>query len=253
MQTIINGLLTHYEIVNPKAKNPVIILHGWGSSSSYWAPLTGKLPSDHVYYLIDLPSFGGTQNLQSSPDVPDYTDFVKSFIEKLKLKKITLVGHSFGGQITIDFSIKYPKVLNKIVLIAPAGIRHRTPITRMKIALTKTIKPLLKLVSPKIQKQILALYTPKDYQNANPHQRSVLNNILKYNLENSLRQITVPTHIIWGSEDHVIPYKGKFMADNIKNSRLHVIYGAGHLIHLSHPDKLVNILNPIITSSLRGT
>lgn len=248
MQTVVNGVLTNYLDINPKQKNTLVILHGWGSSISYWTPLSNLLSQKVRVILVDLPGFGSTSPLPNKPDVPEYTLFVKSLVEKLKLKNFILAGHSFGGQITLDYALKYPKDLKSIILIAPAAIRERSKFTQFKIKVTKIIKPIFSLIPSNSIEKFLGWYTPTDYSNANDLQRSVLNKIVVYNLKPFLHQVKVNTDIIWGSEDFVIPNTGKFLAENISNSCLHVIYGAGHLIHHTHLQKLAEILNKIIAT-----
>ncbi|MEK7524935.1 MAG: alpha/beta hydrolase [Patescibacteria group bacterium] len=249
MQTVINGVLTNYELVNPKARTPVIILHGWGSNSSYWTPLAKLLSDKYRYYLLDLPGFGGTRELAASSDIPEYTQFVKNFAQKLKLENLILVGHSFGGQITGDYSIKFGNDLKKIILIDPAIIRVRSLKTMLKIGATKIIKPLISLFPTPIKNSILSLYAPPEYVQANKYLRSVLRKILKYDLSHKLHLIKTPTEVIWGSDDHVIPYMGKFLVENIPTANLHVVYPAGHLPHLTHTNKLAAILNQILSEN----
>lgn len=253
MQTVVNGVLTNYEVVNPQGKSTLVILHGWGSALSYWLPLTKLLSPRTKIILVDLPGFGGTSPLPGKPDVPEYTQFTKSLIQKLGLKKIILAGHSFGGQIALDFALKYPSDLRSIILIAPAAIRERSKSAKIKIRIAKIIKPLFSLLPGGSFEKFLGWYTPKDYANSNEYQRQVLNNIVVYNLKPFLNQVKVITDIIWGSEDFVIPYMGKYLAENIRNSKLHVIYGANHLIHHTHPQKLADTINQIITSSYAQT
>lgn len=246
MQTVVNGVLTNYELVNPKAKTPVIILHGWGSNASYWMPLARLLSGKYRYHLLDLPGFGGTKELAKNSDIPEYTQFVKDFVDKQKLQKFTLAGHSFGGQVAGDFALNYPEKLTKLILIDAAIIRIRTMKTKLKIMITKAIKPLTMLLPPTARNKILSLYAPSEYVKANSYLRSVLHQILKYDLSEKIHLIKVKTDIVWGSDDHVIPYLGKRLVENIPNANLQVIYPAGHLPHLTHPAKLAAVLNQIL-------
>lgn len=249
MQTVINGVLTHYELVNPKAKTPVIILHGWGQNSSHWLPLAKKISDHFRLYLLDLPGFGATKNLPMNSDVPHYTEFINQFAAKMGLKKFFLSGHSFGGQVAGDFALRHPEKLIRLILIDPAVIRIRKFKTKIKIIISKVIKPLTKLLPISLVNKILALYTAQEYVHANEFQKSVLNQILKYNLGPKLHLIKTPTEVIWGSDDYVIPYMGKHLVENIENANLHVIYPAGHIPNLTHTDKLATLLNQIFTEN----
>ena len=220
MQTVINGVLTNYELINPKAKFPVVVLHGWGQNSGHWLPLAKKVSDRFRLYLLDLPGFGGTKNLADGSGIPEYVKFIKNFVTKNNLKRITLIGHSF--------------------------VRKRNLLTRLKILAAKIIKIPTLLLPNSLRKRILTLTASRDYAQANPYQRSVLKKILRQDIGAKVNLIKVPTEIIWGSDDHVIPYMGKFLVENIPTANLHVIYPAGHLPHLTHPAKLATVLNQIL-------
>ena len=242
MQTVIDGILTNYEAVNPKAKSSIVILHGWRQNASLWLPVAKLLPKNNSYYLLDLPGFGGTRDLAPNSDVPEYTTFVKDFTNKLKLKSFVLLGHSFGGQVACDFAIKYPKLVNRLVLVDAAVIRTRGLLTKAKILIAKIFKPIKRVgLISQIHEKIA-----HDYSHSNDYQKSVLRQIINYDLSPKLHLIKVPTEIIWGSEDKVIPYVGKYLVENISNARLHVIYGCDHSPHLTHPQKLADILCKIL-------
>lgn len=231
--------------MNRKAKSPVVILHGWRQNAALWLPLAKLLSKDHRYYLLDLPGFGGTRNLATNSDVPEYSDFVKNFTNKLKLKNIVLLGHSYGGQVACDFTIKYPKLVGHLILVDAAVIRRRTIKTILIQTIAKLFKPIMQIVPIGLISQIHGKIA-HDYSRSNDYQRSVFRQIIKYDLGPKLHLIKVPTEIIWGSEDKVIPYVGKYLVENIPNSRLHIIYGSGHSPQLTHPSKLAPVINKII-------
>ena len=246
MQTVINGVLTNYELINPKAKFPVVVLHGWGQNSGHWLPLAKKVSDRFRLYLLDLPGFGGTKNLADGSGIPEYVKFIKNFVTKNNLKRITLIGHSFGGQIAAEFALKFPELLNKSIFIDAAIVRKRNLLTRLKILAAKIIKIPTLFLPNSLREKILTLPASRDYAQANHYQRSVLKKILRQDIGAKVNLIKVPTEIIWGSDDHVIPYMGKFLVENIPTANLHVIYPAGHLPHLTHPAKLATVLNQIL-------
>ncbi|MFZ2202010.1 MAG: alpha/beta hydrolase [Microgenomates group bacterium] len=249
MQIVINGILTHYELINPKAETPVIVLHGWGQNSSHWLPLAKKISDQFRLYLLDLPGFGGTKNLAGGSGIPEYVKFVKNFAAKNNLKKITLVGHSFGGQIAAEFALKFPGLLNKTIFIDAAIVRKRKLLTGLKILAAKIIKLPTLFLPGSLREKILTFSTPKDYAQANPYQRSVLKKILRQDIGAKVHLIKIPTEIIWGSEDKEISYQGKFLVEAIPSASLHIIYGADHSPQLGQPNKLAAILNQIFSEN----
>jgi len=240
---IVNDLLTHYEKTG-KGKSVLLILPGWGHTTNQWEALSNLLLSNITVICLDLPSFGQTQSLQSTPGVPEYSQFVVAFIKKLKLKNITLLGHSFGGQIATDMVLHHPELVEHLIFISPANIRNTRVGVMPKIR--SVLKPLISVLPKSVVNYLFQKSASTDYLNSDISQRNVLNNILKQDYSSKLSRISTPTSIIWGSEDKEIPYMGKFLAEQIPNSKLYVLYGADHSPQLSSPEKLASIIDGII-------
>ncbi|EKD53255.1 MAG: alpha/beta hydrolase fold protein [uncultured bacterium] len=247
MQTVINGVRTHYEVFNPKKKNTIVILHGWGSSLTFWIPIAKQISPDIRVVLVDLPGFGSTGPIDATPDVPEYTDFIRHFAKKLKLHRFILAGHSFGGQITLDYAVKYPGDLASIILIAPVSIPEDKRLMDLKVKIADSIKPMMIYPQSKPLEQYVGWYSPEEYTNANEHQKKVLHKIISYNLKPSLNRISVPTEIIWGNLDAIVPNVGELLEKSIPHSHLHLIAGAGHLLNLTHTKELARIINRVVS------
>ena len=245
MQVVVNGVLTHYLLVNPGQKNTLLILHGWGQSSQFWQEILANIPENYTGLAVDLPAFGGTSPLPGKPQVSDYSEFVKNLIKKLELNNVFLLGHSFGGQIAVDFSLRYPQLLKHLTLLSPAAIRNDQP--SLKSRLARRVRPLVKKLSPQIYQYLLSLTASSDYFQSSEHQRELLKHILHLDFSDKISSIKTPTSIIWGTEDHVIPNRGKFLAENIPNSKLFVLYGSDHSPHINSPQKFLHYLSQILT------
>lgn len=244
MQIVLNGTLTNFLAVNPHQKQTLLILHGWSQSSLHWQTILDNLPPTVAGIALDLPSFGSTQPIPGNPGVPEYTDFVKNFITKQKLKNVILLGHSFGGQIAVDFSLRYSKLISHLILVSPACIRDSRPNQKSQIA--KKLKPLINAISPKIYDYLFSLIASKNYLNSTQVQRTVLNKILYQDYSKKLQDITVDTAVIWGDKDTTIENKSKFLVDTIPKSHLYVIYGANHSAQVSSPQKFISLLNHLL-------
>lgn len=246
MQLVVAGTLTHYEDLNPQQPDVVLVLPGWAHTSQHWLTVARLLPTTHRYILLDLPGFGQTQFIQGKLDVPQYADFVAHFIQKLKLKKPILLGHSFGGQIALYLALTEPKLISQLILLSPAGIRTKSRLTRARIGLLKLFKRFRALLPPALYNALLRRIASADYAAALGKQRQLLNHIVNFDLLPRLPEITVPTIILWGDQDRVIPYMGKLMAETLPHARLVVLYGAGHIPHLTHPELLAAELKNIL-------
>lgn len=102
---------------------PIVFLHGWGCDGSVFEPIANRLPNN-ASYLVDFSGFG-----QSSPppksgwDVINYASELKQFFVNNNIDKTTIVAHSFGCRVAMVFAANYPDKVDKLLLVAPAGLR----------------------------------------------------------------------------------------------------------------------------------
>jgi pimeloyl-ACP methyl ester carboxylesterase len=249
MQKIVDNTLTQFQTINPNQKNTLLILHGWGQSGSAWQAVAKTLPKNYQVILLDLPGFGSSEHLIGNPSVPEYTQFILKFIEKLNLKKPAVLGHSFGGQIAINLAANHPKLLSHLLLVSPAGIRNKSAKQKIKTNVFKKIKVLKKILPKSIVKLILKQVSSTDYYNASPQHKQILKQIVTQDLTQKLSNIKTKTTIIWGSEDKEIPFKGKIMTNLIPNSKLTVLYGQDHNPHLKDPTSLASVIKKALSQA----
>ena len=96
---------------------PLVLVHGWlGSSAFGFKHVIPGLAEHYQVIAPDLPGFGETEELKGKHTIETYVDFLRGFIEKKRLTKISLVGVSFGGAVCLRFAQKYPMYLEKLVL-----------------------------------------------------------------------------------------------------------------------------------------
>ncbi len=105
-------------------KETLLFIHGLANYIPVWKHQIKELSRHHRCIALDLPGNG----LSSGGNYPYtlffYAECVKLFADKLGLENIVLAGHSMGGQISVVLGLRYPELINKIILIAPAGIEY---------------------------------------------------------------------------------------------------------------------------------
>src|SRR3989344_6753590 len=102
-------------------QSSIYILHGWAYSKDRWNPFLSLLKSKGLNpYLLPIP--GLTDKIDKPWNIDDYVKWLLGKIEKEE--KIILIGHSNGGRIALNFSIKYLEKVAKLILIDSAGIYH---------------------------------------------------------------------------------------------------------------------------------
>lgn len=247
MQVVIDEVLTSYQTINPKAKKACVVLHGWAHKGEMWRNVCEDLDKNYRYYLLDLPGFGGSEFLKKKEtDVDDYSDFVKKFMRKTRIKKAVFLGHSFGGQIATDMAIKEKGLVKALMLVAPASIRKRTLKQKVKVCVFSGFSFLKKIIPPVLLDKIYKLISTSDYHKASDKHKEILKKITRYDQSRRIGEIECPSLIIWGERDRSIPFMGKFLVEKIKKSRLRVIYGAGHNLHLEKAEELGLIINKFL-------
>lgn len=224
------------------AGEPILILHGWGSSSDSLDEVR-KVLSNNGYRVItpDLPGFGKSGTPTFAWTLDDYVDWTADLVESVQIKDFSLMGHSFGGRVSIKFATKYPEVLKNLVLEDPAGIKISQSLkTQIIIALAELGNLLFKAKFLRKLKEffrdlLFSFIKKRDYVQANSLMKQVMKNALSDDLAPILPLVKTKTLVIWGSEDKVVPIKySKVYVDNIKNSHLEVFQGAGHSPHATN-------------------
>ena len=157
---------------------------------------------------------------------------VISLCEKLGIKRWNLIGHSFGGRISIIIAVLCKQETNKLVLVDSAGLKPR-----------RSLKYYFKGVKYKIKKRLgidVSGYGSADYRKLSSNMKKVFVNVVNIYLDEFLPFIKQPTLILFGMNDKETPvYMAKKFKSKIKNSKLILFENAGHFCFL---DKKIEFL-----------
>src|SRR5688572_11610820 len=104
--------------------DPILFIHGLGGNLSHWLKQVEGLSSNYHCIAIDLPGYGHSDKEVKTEknQLSFYADVLHDFIRKKGLQKVTLAGHSMGGQVAMIIAHQYPGIVSKLVLAAPAGL-----------------------------------------------------------------------------------------------------------------------------------
>lgn len=241
MDAVVNGIRVNY--VMEGQGETVLLLHGWGSSLEPYRALMDQLKEKYRVVALDFPGFGGSDEPDGPWDVDGFVDFTLAFIETLQVKKLSLVGHSFGGRVIIKMANReLPFEISKITLIGSAGIK---PPKSNKKSFRQTVfkagkwflslKPVAKLW-PEALEKLRVKFGSADYAAATPLMRQCLVKAINEDLTHLLPGIKAPTLLIWGENDTATPLAdGKLMEKSIPDAGLAVIPGVGHYCFLENP------------------
>lgn len=237
MEALISGLKINYKILGEG--RPFLILHGWGSKSDKWEKTAVFLSRKGFKTIIpDLPGFGKSEMAESAWTLDDYCDFVKKFAEFLKLDKFYLLGHSFGGAVSVKFCLKHSQKVEKLYLVASSCVRKKNIKKRILLAISKIFKVFSFI--PLFRKAFYKFIVRKsDYIYTKGVMKETFLKIVKEDLSPFLSSVKTPAVIIWGDKDDVIPIEDiRIMNREIKNSKLIIIPDATHNVEQEMPDIL---------------
>lgn len=233
----------------------LLILPGWGGTIESWKNFINLAQKDFQVICLELPCFGAQSCPKEVWGVENYADFVKQKIQDLNLIKPAILGHSFGGQIAAYLAAAWPESISRLILCGASAIRPEQNFKRFifgwlaKVGKAFFSLPLIKNFSAPAQKYLYKLADSPDYGQASGIKREIFKKIIRQDLTDELKAIKTPTLIIWGTADSYVPLAtGKKIAKFINGSKLEIIAGGKHGLHLQMPEKLYSIVKNFLNS-----
>ena len=228
-ETIVtHGLPIRYYCAGRRG-SPMILIHGLGGSAENWATLILLLSEAYLVYAPDLPGFRKTPLAPEGVTISTHTLYMERFLDALGYPRVTLVGNSFGGWIATRFAVAHPERVDHLYLLNSAGLQREgahSPYTPDRKAAHRAAKEVWGYPFP-VPRFVL------DAMIRNSQQPAYAGFIKGYDpaeeLDDVLSQIRVPTTIIWGEDDRLLPITcaHDFHA-GIPNSELLLLPGVGH-------------------------
>jgi pimeloyl-ACP methyl ester carboxylesterase len=234
------------------AGEPILLLHGWGSSGESFAGVAEALEDEFALHAVDLPGFGWSAPPPAAWASSDYAAHVDRFMEVAGLPSAHVLGHSFGGRVAIGLAARFPQRVRKLVLVASAGIRPgRTAGYYFRVAVAKAAG---RAFSPalwgrrgeRLREAAIARVGSRDYLRAG-RLRPTFVKVVNEDVRPCLPRIEAPTLIVWGSADREIPEAAaRIMARGIRGARLEILDGAGHFPFLERPDQFAGLVRAFL-------
>ena len=244
MQIVYKNTNINYVFYDNKSDINLIYLHGWGQNIEMMMPIAKPFIDKYNVLVIDLPGFGLSDEPEEVWDLYEYADMVNFIAKKLKMNNPILIGHSFGGKISICYALKYKT--NKLVLLAsPYDKKITKPTFKMK--LFKFIKktPVLRLFTNYAKRHMGSI----DYRNASDKMRGVLVRHVNLDLKEEVKKIKCPTLLIWGTNDEAVDYEDAVVLEKlIPNCGLVTYEGCTHYAYLERLGQTISVLKSFIGS-----
>jgi pimeloyl-ACP methyl ester carboxylesterase len=241
---------------------PIVALHGFGGTSYTWHAIRSELSDGHTVHALDLKGFGASPKPRDGRySVHDQAALILKYIADHHLTGITLIGHSFGGGVALATAVELeeqqPGVLSKLVLIDAASYEQNLPwfidslrwpiigpISQHLVSSRKQVKMVLDFSyydKTRITKEQIETYSaPLRMPGGKYALRETAKQIVPKDIDDLSRRyahISVPTLILWGANDNVVPIaNGVRLTQAIPHATLVTIDKCGHIPHEELPD-----------------
>jgi pimeloyl-ACP methyl ester carboxylesterase len=263
----VEGRATGY--LTAGAGPPILLLHGVGTSAREWSWVLPGLARNHLVYAIDLPGYGG------SVEPPDYApaftaNFISSFLDAVGVERVAVIGNSFGGLTAMHLALSEPERVSALVLSDSAGFGRAVnpalaaatlpgaggaakvlPKTRLVASQRALGRALLLFARPWrippgwLEEQYQLAQTPNFMEATLESIRAVVDPAGQREvLLDQLPSLRMPTLVVWGTRDKVIPYwHANAAVKRLDKGTLVSIPGCGHLPHVEQARRFVSALD----------
>jgi abhydrolase domain-containing protein 6 len=243
----LGGVAMHYYCAGRRG-TPIVLIHGLGSSAEIWAALMPLLCKEYLVYAPDLPGFGKTPMAPEGTNISTHVLYLERFLDALGYPRVTLVGNSLGGWIATRFAVEYPERVEKLYLLNSAGLRREnmhSPYAVDRVSAQHNLEYVLGFSWP-IPRFVL------DAVVRNSQTPAYASFIRSYDpreeLDAVLADVRVPTTIIWGEDDRLLPVTcARDLHSGIANSKLVLLPHVGHMPQIQAPVKVARIILENVT------
>ena len=255
----------------------VLLLHGMACDHTTWSPVIAKLAENHTVIAPDLLGHGQSAKPRADYSIAGYANGMRDLLTVLGVDKVTVVGHSLGGGVAMQFAYQFPERTERLILVAPGGIGPEVTALIRAVTLPGFYRVMGLLTLPGLRHTItgglraasrLSHPAASDLDEIaamvealrDPPTRLALRHVVRACIDIRGQIITMvdrayltselPMCVIWGSDDPVIPSKH---ADTVREvaqtARVELVEGAGHFPHKADPDTFVSTVTEFIATT----
>lgn len=249
----INGNNIRY-LESGNSEKTIVLVHGLGASAERYEFVIPEFSEHYRVIVPDLIGFGYSDKPLVDYTTEFFSDFLSSFLQKLNLNKINIIGSSLGGHITAKYASTHSDSIDHLVLVSPSGImKSSTPALDAYVMaalypdleVAKNAFQMMAGGTRQVNQKVIEDFVKRmKLPNAKMAFMSTLLGLKNSELiTNSLKKISVPTLIIWGEHDPVIPikYADDFVA-SIQDCRFYMMDNSGHTPYVDDPKRFAQLV-----------
>lgn len=259
---------------------PLLLLHGLGASSSVWHLVTPRLARRHRVIAPDLPGSGWSEAPPPGSLATGWlTRTMNAFTRAVGAEGAALTGHSLAGGVSVMMALEEPGLYSSLALVAPAGLGRQLPLA-LRVQALPAVGQVLSLLTPLVfralgparleglMRRLVARDGDADavlpllreagatygrraavraYHEVLRETATVRGQRPRYQISHRLRELRLPTLVVWGAVDNVLPIsQGRRACDACGALELRVMPGCGHVPQLEEPEAFLTILEEFI-------
>ncbi len=257
----------------------ILLIHGIGDNSTTWDTVQTKLAQRFTVIAPDLLGHGKSDKPRADYSVAAYANGMRDLLSVLDIERVTVVGHSLGGGVAMQFAYQFPQLVDRLILVGAGGVTKDVnialriasmPMGSEALALLRLplVLPVLKVAGniggallgrtaighdlPNVVRILNDLPEPTASSAFARTLRAVVDwrGQVVTMLDRCYLTESVPVQLIWGSNDSVIPVSHALMAHSaMPGSQLEIFEGSGHFPFHDDPDRFVKIVQKFIEST----
>ncbi|WLW50890.1 alpha/beta fold hydrolase [Streptomyces sp. YU58] len=256
----------------------LVLIHGIGDSSRTWAELIPDLARSHTVIAPDLLGHGSSDKPRADYSVAAYANGVRDLLTTLGIESATLVGHSLGGGVAMQFAYQFPERTERLILVGAGGVGRevnpvlrlvslpgahlmlsclRLPGMRLQVGLAAHLMKLLDTDLGQDAAELLTLVDALPDETSRNAFIRTLRAVVDWRgqvvtmLDRCYLTEGMPTMLLWGDRDSVVPVRHAYGAhEAMPGSRLEIFEGAGHFPFHSDPDRFVSLVEDFTATTV---
>jgi pimeloyl-ACP methyl ester carboxylesterase len=255
----------------------LLLLHGLGCDHTTWAPVMESLARTHTVIAPDLLGHGESDKPRADYSLGGYANGMRDLLTMLGIDAVTVVGHSFGGGVAMQFAYQFPERTERLVLVASGGLGpevspairvittpgfHQVMAVLAAPGVRHVATTAMRLLAGSGVRQARDLAEVADIYDSfkDPRTRAAIRHVTRAVVDWKGQIVTMadraylteamPMCVVWGADDMVIPVAHASNASALApTARIEIIPNAGHFPHKDHPERFTKVVRDFIRST----